>query len=177
MNILSWILAIFGLIASIVGCLLAYITFINPMFRLKRYLSKTENWEKIYKNRIKYNWHYKKHPEFYIEQSDDEEDRDNFTAVESWMGYFPDPSKKLYLMKVIFNGLVLITEDFISLDGGRYFVPLPRRELVSRSDSEFKYYYDSIQYKLGKILGDFYRFNDNNSLDKFMESHGIEYRG
>ena len=46
-TILSLMIGILGLVATLVGTYFAYISFINPMVRFKKYLKNPDNWEKL----------------------------------------------------------------------------------------------------------------------------------
>ena len=172
-TIIQWFITILGLIASIVGGVLAFFTFISPLVRLKWYLKKTKKWKKVYSNQYKYNWQYEKHPEFVIEV--DEESRD-WSTTESWMTHYPDNHKSTSFVKAMANGQILLTENFISLDGHRYFVPVPKRAVIkdvgigSNEIPEYKYWYTTVQVKLARIVSDYYRVN---TIEEFMDSHGL----
>ncbi|MFA5248252.1 MAG: hypothetical protein WC415_03330 [Patescibacteria group bacterium] len=172
MNTLSWIVTILGFIATITGCVLAYCTYISPLTRLNWYLKKPKKWSKLYVGREKYHWHYKNHPEFIIEI--DDEGRD-WTVQEKWMPYCPDSSKRARFVVVRVNGQAILTEEFISLDAGRYFVPVARREVIGEPAIEavvdFKYYYTSMQVMLSRIIGEYYR---ESGIDDFMQKNKID---
>ncbi len=170
MNTLTWTITILGFIATIVGSLLAIFTYVSPVFRLKHYLKRTKKWKKVYIDRIKYNWQYKNHPEFTIEIDDESND---WGTTESWMNYYPDSSKSASLVRVRANGQVLFIEEFISLDGGRYFVPLPKREIISESETDNYYYYTSIQVMLARIVSYYYR---GNNIEDFISNHNLEIK-
>ena len=44
-TILSLMIGVLGLVVTLVGTYFAYISFINPMVRFKKYLKNPENWE------------------------------------------------------------------------------------------------------------------------------------
>jgi len=165
MNTFTWTITILGFVATIIGSLLALVTYISPFIRLKLYLNKAKNWKKVYVGRFEYNWQYKNHPEFIVEVDDEARE---WSTVESWMHHYPDSSKHASLVKVKVNGQILLTEEFISLDGGRYFVPVPKRKLIN--DTEFTYWYTPMQVNLARIVGYYYRIN---TIDEFMTSHGL----
>ena len=172
-TIIQWVITILGLLASIVGGVLAIFTFISPFVRLKWYLKKADKWKKVYLDRYKYNWQYKNHPEFTIEV--DEESQD-WSTTESWMTHYPDSHKSTSFVKAMVNGRILLTENFISLDGGGYFVPVPKRAVVKEieigSDEipEYKYWYTTIQVELARIVSSYYRMH---TIEEFMESHHL----
>lgn len=173
-TIISLLLGVLGLIATLVGTILAYTTFVNPKIRIDRYLKKPKNWEQIELGLSESNslWRYKKHPEFSIEQQDDSKDWD-FGITENWMKYpLPDPSKTTYMLHIKAGSIVVYAEQFITLDGGRYFVPLPRVE-YSEEKKDNKYFYTSLQIQIARIVGQFYRME---SIDEFVQHNEIEIR-
>jgi hypothetical protein len=165
MNILTWLITILGFIATIIGSILALATYVSPLFRLKIYIKKNKNWKKFYMGRVEYNWQYKNHPEFVIEISHEDK---KWSAIESWMRHYPDPLKNISIVKARVNGNILLTEVFISLDGGRYFVPVPKRKLIS--ENEFKYWYTPMQVRLSRIVGYYY---NAKTVEEFMSEHGL----
>jgi hypothetical protein len=170
MNTLSWIIAVLGLVATIIGSLLAIITYINPVHRLKCYLKKPDNWRRNILGGTQADWQYKNHPEFKIEIDDESKEWD---ITESWMTNYPDPSKSTKTVRLKVNGHVLIVEEFIQMDGCRYFVPLPKRKLNNDSENEYKYWYTLIQVKIGKIVGNYY---NDETIDKFIKRHKLEIK-
>jgi hypothetical protein len=169
MTTLTWFLTILGLVATLIGSYIAIITFRSPLTRLKKYLKIPKNWGKIYINRVDYIWRYRKHPEFSITQDDETK---SWTTVEKWMIHYPDPHKSSTLIKATFNGIVLLTEDFISLDGGRYFVPIPKRKAISELGDMpiFEYWYTPLQINLARIVGYYYRVS---TIEEFMTAHHL----
>ena len=170
MNAFTWIITILGFIATIVGSILAIFTFVSSIWRLKFYLKKPLNWRKVYIGRIKYNWQYKNHPEFTIEVDDENKNWD--TGVkENWMRDYPNPTKSTSLVRIKANGQVLMVENFISLDGGRYFVPLPKRHINTDQEKENEYWYTPLQVNLSRIVGEYYR---GDSIEDFIKSHNLK---
>ncbi len=169
MNGFAWFVTILGLVATLVGSLLAVVTYISPLTRLRFYLRRPKNWKKVYIGRLDYNWQYNNHPEFAITQDDESRE---WTIEESWMTNYPDPGKSSTLVKVTVNGMVLLTEDFISLDGGRYFVPVPKRKAINElgDTPEFEYWYTPQQVHLARIVGYYYRIN---SIEEFISAHHL----
>jgi hypothetical protein len=170
MTSLMWTITILGFIATITGSILAIATYISPSWRLKFYIKKTKNWRKIYIGRIEHEWQYKNHPEFSIEIENESRE---WQTTESWMRSYPDPSKYATLVKVKVNGQVLYTEEFISLDGGRYFVPVPKRRIVGETEANNIYWYTPLQVNLSRIVGTYYR---SDSIEDFMSNHNLDIK-
>lgn len=99
---------------------------------------------------------------------------ENFS--EPWTKGFPDPHASSYNVNLNISGATMHQELFVSLDGGRYFVPIPevRVENNSLESYERSFIYDSgsLRFLLGKVIGRFY-FSDSN-LVVFAARHGIE---
>ncbi len=167
MSTLSWIITILGFVATIVGSVLAFFTYISPMVRLKWYLKNPEKWKKIYLDRHRYNWQYKNHPEFNIEI---DTNSDEWTTVEKWMPHCPDIRKSVSIVKVKINGQTILTESFLSMDGGRYFVPVAKRKIIDDSEDEYLYYYTKLQIELAKIVSDFYR---EKTIEEFIKQNNL----
>jgi hypothetical protein len=163
-TILSLILGILGLVASLVGTYFTYISFVNPLYRLKKYLKKSNDWEKFIgiEDHLSI-YRYKKYPNFQIVIDWDREIVDNFH--EEWMNdsLYPDKTNNTsYCVRLEVNAMLLDKELFVSLDGHRYFVPVPKIANVKNNKREF--YYDKKQIQLANIIGH-YHFGDKNIYD------------
>ena len=110
-------------------------------------LLNSSDWRKVSDNPEK--WIFNQDNSFVIEEGVDAKD---FT--EKWTQNFPNKfgsnRKEVYLK--ISSELIEKPLIFISLDGGRYFVPMPK---LDRAYDEAYYYWDreSIEYKVFKIIG------------------------
>jgi hypothetical protein len=86
-----------------------------------------------------------------------EDDYHEFT--ESWTQVYPDKfGSDRFSVKLKINNTTIKQLSFISCDGGRITVPLPKSEVV---EEELKYYWcqNSIDFKVGRIIGRFYIYN------------------
>jgi hypothetical protein len=167
-QLIGWL----GLILTLATLPLAIITYISPKHRLNRYLNHPSKWKEIDLDLLGFKsiWQFTPHPEFTIKQLDDTEEW-AYDAVEPWMTYhFPDSSKRTYRLHVRANDVVVYSELFISLDGGRYFVPLPR-VAYAKDKSGNNYYYEPIQIKISRIVGSYYRMS---SIDEFINSNNLK---
>jgi len=152
MTILSFIIGILGLVATLVGAYFTYTSFVNPIHRFKRYLKNPDGWEKcpVIENHLTV-FRHKKYPGYQIVVDWDKQVVENYQ--EEWIRDYPDREHNTsYFVRLEANGIFLMKELFISLDGGRAFVPSPRREL---KNNEFKYWYDTIQVQLANIIGEY----------------------
>jgi len=169
-DVFSIILGLSGL----AGVFLTTLMYINPRWRVDWYLNNPEKWEKITLDLNGFHslWRHKKHPEFTIEETKFESKWD-YSKTESWMKYpLPDPSKATTVIHIKVGGVIVYVENFISLDGGRYFVPLPRVKYHEK-EKDNEYYYLPLQIKIARVIGVFYRMA---SIDEFVEKNEIEVR-
>lgn len=80
----------------------------------------------------------------------------------------PDPACHASQIALKVNGNILHTETFLSMDGGRIFVPIPRVEFADTGkEDENVYYYDDIQVLLAGLLGQYHIYE---TLDKFCKN-------
>lgn len=167
-TILSLIIGILGLITTLVGTYFTYISFINPITRFKKYLKNPENWEKFQgiDDHLSF-YRHKKYPNFQIIIDWDKELVENF--YEEWIndGLYPDKTNNAsYYVRLEANAMLLEKELFVSLDGHRYFVPVPRITVSRNGERDF--YYDTLQIQLANIVG-VYHFGDKNIYDFVKE--------
>jgi len=158
MNVLSLIIGILGLVATLAGTYFGYISFVNPMVRFNKYLKKPSNWEKFIgiESHI-YFYRYKRYPNFQIVIDWDKVVVENFH--EEWINdaMFPDKTNNMSrYVQLVVNGMLLEKEVFVSLDGHRYFVPVPRTAIPDSGSEERIFYYDERQIQLVNIIGKFY---------------------
>lgn len=163
------LLGMLGTILGIVSSILAYYTFINPTVRLKHYLKDTEGWEKFYFVRGKYVWHYKKHPEFVIVEGEDI--INNYTTQEPWMKKYLSPLKSSSAVEAKVNGQTMIFEEFINMDNGMIFIPLPKKkEGIDRRVSSSDYYFTEQQADMARIIS---KSPNYRPFDKVVDEHKI----
>jgi hypothetical protein len=177
-TILSLIIGILGLVATLVGTYLTYISFVNPIKRFSKYLKKAGDWEKfIGIESHLYYYRHKKYPSFQIVIDWDKSIIVNFH--EEWINdaLYPDKTNNTsYYVRLEANGMLLDKELFVSLDGHRWFVPVPHVEMSKIIKDERKFYYEERQIHLADIVGK-YHFEDNNIYDfAKTQSRPIEIR-
>lgn len=128
-------------------------------------LLDSNDWKKVsYHSPEK--WIFNQDNSFVIEESDTIE---KFTEL--WTQCFPNKygsfRKEIYLK--ISSELIEMPLIFISLDGGRYFVPMPK---LDRAFNE-TYYWDreSVEYKVYKIIGflDGADIKDDRTFESFAK--------
>lgn len=136
-----------------------------------KYLNNKSKWSKrqIDNDDI---YFYQDDNEYKIERAQDS--HKTWTATESWMTKFPDSHISEYRVYLKHAETKIYEAVFVSCDGGRYFLPLPRKRLLdqsSKSKPTFEYYWikNSIEYQLGEIIGEYYRQDSIEEVAKFCE--------
>lgn len=152
-TILGLVIGIIGLFATLVGTYFTYISFINPIIRFKKYLKNPENWENFQgiENHLSF-YRHKKYPNFQIVIDGDKEVVENFQA--EWINdkLYPDKTNNAsHYVRLEANAMLLDKELFVSLDGHRYFYPVPK--VFRGENDEREFYYDRQQIQLAKIVG------------------------
>ena len=87
------------------------------------------------------------------------------TKPKEWIndGLYPDKTNNAsYCVRLEANAMLLDKELFVSLDGHRYFVPVPK--VLSVKNDEREFYYDTRQIQLANIVG-VYHFENKTIYD------------
>jgi len=139
----------------------------NYLLNFNRFLDDNHRWRKeIIDN--KEIWFCEEDNSYQIEIGEKNND-----FSEQWTRVYPDKngswSKNVYLRV---NTLQIKQFLFIYCDGGRILVPLPNRELVN-GELSFWFDKDSLEYKIGKIIGDFYIYT---SLEGVAKTSNIQIK-
>lgn len=89
---------------------------------------------------------------------------------ESWMDVFPASHGRMFNVHLKVASTLIDTIPFISTDGGRYRVPLPKRIVI---DEKLVYYWrpDRVDYQVANIFGEFYRFD---TIEQVAQFTGVE---
>lgn len=169
-NIIDWNIRI-----SVVILIVCWGLFVYWFITKNKLLSFKYNVEKgAWKKEIIYDkevWICENNPMFQIKKGND-----CFDFTEMRTQAYPDAywSYK-YTVELITNGIIIKTLTWVSCDWWRVHVPIPKQEVIQKSDSiddiEVKYYWDkdSIEFKIGKIIGDFYAYNDMEGIARVSE--------
>lgn len=75
---------------------------------------------------------------------------------EPWVEVHPDPVGVAYPVYLEIGSAVIQELTFVSVDGGRIFVPMPKR----RSPSGYVWSVSSLEVKVCRIIGTYYRYDD-----------------
>ena len=75
---------------------------------------------------------------------------------ERWTKVFPDQNGSSYSVFLKIQGIVVYQLQFVSLDGGRIFVPMPEIRPVGNSTVEYFWHLGSLEIKVARIIGNYY---------------------
>lgn len=78
---------------------------------------------------------------------------------EPWLEIYPDPVGARYPVYLKINNTPIKELTFIACDGGRIFVPLPERDFEN-DHAKYKWRRDSLPFKVCKIIGEYYIYNN-----------------
>jgi hypothetical protein len=157
-------IGIVGLVISGVGVYLRYLTVENPLMKFRLYIRRPEKWDQIHRSESHITtYRYRGDPEFQIVTNWNEEIVSNFS--ESWVMDYPwrgADNNTSYYVRCEARGSLLHNELFVSLDGHRYFVPVPQRHVIS--DDEV-FFYDPVQLDIARIVG---KFDYLKNMEEFI---------
>ena len=74
---------------------------------------------------------------------------------EPWTQHFPDKSATGHYADILWRGSLVSRESYVTVDGGRYAIPLPRQdfeEIMPGEHALMPYTISSWQYAFGKII-------------------------
>jgi hypothetical protein len=100
---------------------------------------------------------------FKIVQNDDYQEFE-----EDWTTGVPDRTAHMMTVHLKINDSSVSEMLFVTLDGGRYLVPLPRKRVVSGKVAYF-WESDTMPFKVGRIIGRYYRFANIEAAAKFLD--------
>ncbi len=99
--------------------------------------------------------------------------KDYVEFSEPWTDKFPNPKCYSYKVYLKIANTVVKELQFISVDGGRIFVPIPKIEINDSNDRVFFWDSNSLEIALCKIIGHFYI---HRSIHGVASIAGIEIR-
>jgi hypothetical protein len=79
---------------------------------------------------------------------------------ESWTTCFPDKTAFLYPVYLKIGAVVIRQLDFVWLDGGRIFVPVPNRRPSIQGGIEYFWNVNSLDFLVCNIVGSYYIYDD-----------------
>lgn len=110
----------------------------------------SDKWEKIYIGHDEY-WVCDSDRTYQLKIGDDDR-----AFKEPWTSFFPDPYTTMFHIHLQVSGVTIESLPFISADGARYILPLPKQR-VAGNDRFFSWSPNSIDYKIAEVIGLFYR--------------------
>lgn len=117
-----------------------------PLNRVLDYLNNPEQWVKVQGDEYIY---HRIFPEFTIQTVSENASK----FEETWSKKFPDPIAYRYTVFVMYLQTRLMRITYISCDGGRYMIPLPKiRQIGKSTRREFYLIKDSIEFKIATIF-------------------------
>lgn len=93
---------------------------------------------------------------------------DDRAFKEPWTSFFPDPYTSMFHIHLQVSGVTIKSLPFISADGGRYTLPLPKQKIVG-NDRFFSWSPNSIDYKIAEVIGQFYRESSLKDVAKLLK--------
>lgn len=93
---------------------------------------------------------------------------------ERWTTVYPDQDSQIFPVYMKISGTVIKELKFISLDGGRIFVPMT--EIRPTKDNELEYFWNlnSLEVKICNVIGEYYIYKDLRSVAKFSKVTLVE---
>lgn len=80
---------------------------------------------------------------------------------ERWTDVHPDSNSAAYPVYLKINNNVIKELAFISVDGGRIFVPMPEvRPIAGKDEVEYFWNMNSLELKVCRVVGRYYIYND-----------------
>lgn len=75
---------------------------------------------------------------------------------ERWTTIYPDPNSSAYPVYIKINGITIKELTFISMDGGRIFVPMAEVRLDTTGATEYFWNLNGLEVSVCRIIGSYY---------------------
>jgi len=98
---------------------------------------------------------------------------EGYEFCESWTEVYPDQNAKRYPVYLKIDNSIIKELDFISLDGGRIFVPIPDRTFES-DNVKYLWNINSLEVKACKAVGRYYIYKDLAGVARISNIELIE---
>jgi len=92
---------------------------------------------------------------------------------ESWTEMYPDQNTRRYPVYLKIDNSIVKELDFISLDGGRIFVPMPDRT-VEENEVRYIWNINSLEVKVCKVIGSYYIYKDLAGVARMSKVELVE---
>jgi hypothetical protein len=86
--------------------------------------------------------------------------------TERWTTVHPDANSSAYPVYLKLNGTTIKELTFVSLDGGRIFVPMTEVRQASAEEVEYFWNLNSLEVKVCRIIGTYYRYENLEGVAK-----------
>ena len=86
--------------------------------------------------------------------------------TERWTTVYPDRNSSAYPIYLKIGGVIVKELLFISMDGGRIFVPMAEVRPTGNDKVEYFWNINSLEVKVCRIVGDYYIYNDLEGIAK-----------
>jgi hypothetical protein len=100
------------------------------------------------------------HTEIWMADADNtfqiEQGETNREFRERWTTVYPDPNSTAYPVYLKINGIAIKELTFISMDGGRIFVPMAEVRLDATGTPEYFWNLNSLEVMVCRIIGSYY---------------------
>lgn len=90
---------------------------------------------------------------------------------EPWTDVFPDQHSSACTISLRINNVSIKELEFVSVDGGRIFVPIPeaRHKGISETEREFYWSLSSLRVQISKVIGSYYIYENLEGVAKQAE--------
>ena len=93
---------------------------------------------------------------------------------ERWATIYPDPNSSAYPVYLKINGTIIKELTFISMDGGRIFVPMAGVRPASEGTVEYFWNLNSLEVKVCRIIGSYYIYKTLEGIARMSKVSIIE---
>ena len=91
--------------------------------------------------------------------------------TERWTKVYPDPNSSASPVYLRINNNIIKEFTFISMDGGRIFVPMPDIRAIDEENVEYFWNLNSLEVKICNIVGEYYIYE---TIEKVAKRSKIE---
>lgn len=94
--------------------------------------------------------------------------------IERWTNVYPDPNSSAYPVYLKIGGTIVKGLTFISMDGGRIFVPMADVRPIEGDGVEYFWNVNSLAVKVCRIVGSYYRYDDLEGVARMSKVAVVE---
>lgn len=97
--------------------------------------------------------------------------RHNDNFIEEWANKFPDSKAMSSYLDFFYNGVLVLREIIVSVDGGRCYLPLPKREIDDTNYTTKRLYISNVKSDFVRMLNS---FSNTRDYERYLKESGIE---